>query len=94
MTDLKTAAQQALEALGSSLYPQPRQVAAIAALRAALAEPDIDPVDEYRKGFIDGQIDMRDRPEEPVQEPYCYVYEYDTALGMHRALYPKTYKES
>ena len=39
MNDLRTAAQQALEALGSSLYPQPRQMAAIAALRAALAEP-------------------------------------------------------
>ena len=30
-------------------------------------QPLPDPVDEYRKGFIDGQIDMRDRPEE--QEP-------------------------
>ena len=26
---------------------------------------------------------------EPAQEPYCYVYEYDTPLGMHRTLYPK-----
>ena len=40
MTTLREAAQQALEALGSSLYPQPRQMAAIAALRAALAEPE------------------------------------------------------
>lgn len=44
MTTLREAAQQALEALGSSLYPQPRQVAAIAALRAALAEPVQEPV--------------------------------------------------
>ena len=68
MNDLRTAAHQALEALSSSLYPQPRQMAAIAALRAALAQPLPDPVDEYRKGFIDGQIDMRDRPEEQKQE--------------------------
>ena len=40
MTTLRKAAQQALEALGSSPYPQPRQMAAIAALKAALAEPD------------------------------------------------------
>jgi hypothetical protein len=40
MTTLREAAHQALEALSSSLYPQPRQMAAIAALRAALAEPE------------------------------------------------------
>ena len=47
MTTLREAAQQALEALGSSLYPQPRQMAAIAALRAALENefnPDWDQV--------------------------------------------------
>jgi len=27
--------------------------------------------------------------DEPAQEPYCYMYEYDTPLGMHRTLYPK-----
>ena len=36
----RSTVEQALEALGSSLYPQPRQVAAITALRAALAERD------------------------------------------------------
>lgn len=41
---------------------------------AALAQPLPDPVDEYRKGFIDGQIDMRDRPEEQEQaEPVLVV---------------------
>lgn len=41
-----------------------------AAIKEALAQPAIDPVHEYRKGFIAGQIDMRDRPEEqPAQEP-------------------------
>ena len=44
MTTLREAAQQALEALGSSLYPQPRQMAAIAALKAALAQPAPEPV--------------------------------------------------
>lgn len=57
--------EQALEALGSSLYPQPRQMAAIAALKAAL--------------------------ESPVQEPYCYVYEYDSPHGLHREFYPREY---
>ena len=57
------------------------------ALRAVLAEPDIDPVDEYRKGFIDGQIDMRDRPEEqpePAQEPVA------SRLKMHSHEVPTT----
>jgi len=42
----------------------------------ALAQSELDPVHEYRKGFIAGQIDMRDRPEEqPQQEPVAfYVY--------------------
>jgi hypothetical protein len=36
----------------------------------APAQPALDPVHEYRKGFIAGQIDMRDRPEEqPAQGP-------------------------
>jgi hypothetical protein len=80
MTDLRTAAQQALEALengkrvraceGGTKYQPPLEDSAITALRAALAQPLPDPVDEYRKGFIDGQIDMRDRPEE--QEPVAW----------------------
>jgi hypothetical protein len=67
MTTLREAAQQALEALETLGYP----LAAITALRAALAQPLPDPVDEYRKGFIAGQIDMRDRPEE--QEPVAWM---------------------
>ena len=38
MTTLRQAAQQALEALENSLYPQQKQLQAIDALRAALAE--------------------------------------------------------
>lgn len=48
---------------------------AVTTLRAVVAEPDIDPVDEYRKGFIDGQIDMRDRPEEQQDTPLKHEYE-------------------
>ncbi len=33
------------------------------------AQPQLDPVHEYRKGFIDGQIDMRDRTEEQPTQP-------------------------
>jgi hypothetical protein len=47
----------------------------------SLAQPLPDPVDEYRKGFIDGQIDMRDRPEE--QEPVAYTG--DVARRMREA---------
>ena len=35
--------EQALEALGSSQYPQPRQMAAITALRAALEQEQAEP---------------------------------------------------
>ena len=67
----RSTVEQALEALQNCANGEDDVLLtrdALAALRAALAEPDIDPVDEYRKGFIDGQIDMRDRPAEP-QEP-------------------------
>ena len=79
MTDLRTAAQQALEALG--LWATGRDMDAVALndlifrLEGALAQRQPDPVDEYRKGFIAGQIDMRDREQaEPVQEPVACRY--------------------
>jgi hypothetical protein len=31
------------------------------------------------------------RPAEPVQEPYCHVYEYDDVFGLHREFYPREY---
>ena len=78
MTDLRTATQQALEALG--LWATGRDMDAVSLndlifrLEAALAQPQRDPVDEYRKGFIAGQIDMRDREQaEPVQEPVAWI---------------------
>jgi hypothetical protein len=65
------------EARAAAALEGPR--AAITALRDALAQPLPDPVDEYRKGFIDGQIDMRDRPEEQEQEPVAWVDEASIA---------------
>ena len=70
--DLIDAAQQALEALEQYTAKEltvgqrytnegQRLLDTITALRAALAQLQPDPVDEYRKGFIAGQIDMRDR---------------------------------
>ena len=29
--------------------------------------------------------------QEPVQKPYCYVYEYDGVFGLHREFYPRVY---
>jgi hypothetical protein len=49
------------------------------AAQQALAQPLPDPVDEYRKGFIDGQIDMRDRPEQQEPEPVAWVDEASIA---------------
>lgn len=78
-TELRAAAQQALAALG--LWATGRDMDAVSLndlifrLEGALAQPQRDPVDEYRKGFIAGQIDMRDREQaEPVQEPLGYLW--------------------
>lgn len=69
-------AKQALAALSLALTDvewrpnSPTQKAILKAyneLQSALAQPLPDPADEYRKGFIDGQIDMRDRPEEQAE---------------------------
>jgi hypothetical protein len=133
MTTLREAAQQALEALGSSLYPQPRQMAAIAALRAALENefnPDWDQVGALQEALREHMAEIHRlraalaEPDEfiedetiycptcgeedggttcgmpdcglrcgagPVQEPYCYVYEYDSPHGLHREFYPREY---
>lgn len=34
---------------------------------------------------------LQHAPAEPVQEPYCYVYEYDSVFGLHREFYPRPY---
>lgn len=85
MNDLRTAAQQAL-AFTTRDFATVRDFEAARAalhdtLKAALEQLSPDPADEYRKGFIDGQIDMRDRPEEqPEQaEPEAWLYRHKTA---------------
>ena len=101
MTTLREAAQQALKALengkrvrnfeGGTKYQPTLEDNAITALRAALAEPDIDPVDEYRKGFIAGQIDMRDRPAEPetpCRRAICQRGPDGYCAPCHERMYP------
>ena len=34
---------------------------------------------------------LRSALSQPEQEPYCYVYEYDSAFGLHREFYPGPY---
>ena len=49
----------------------------ITTIKEVLAQPEnkLDPVHEYRKGFIAGQIDMRDRLEEQEEhEPVAWRY--------------------
>jgi hypothetical protein len=80
---------QALEFLEAGNFVYPTQLAT--ALRAALAEPDIDPVDEYRKGFIAGQIDMRDRPAEPetpCRRAICQRGPDGYCAPCHERMYP------
>lgn len=90
---LRAALEQALKTI-ESWNPSLRtddDEAAITALRAALAEPDIDPVDEYRKGFIAGQIDMRDRPAEPetpCRRAICQRGPDGYCAPCHERMYP------
>jgi hypothetical protein len=113
MTDLKKAAQQALKALEQCGLDDTHRSyefehAARAALRAALAQPLPDPVDEYRKGFIDGQIDMRDRLEaqqEPEQkfkptmlfkpgEHGAYLYVENLPTALRQEIYTKGWRDA
>ena len=41
--------------------------------------------------FADEITALRAALAEPVQEPYCYVYEYDAVFGLHREFYPRPY---
>ena len=106
MSDLRKAAQQALEAMLN--FPDDisdEMFESIRAIRAALAqkpEPAQKPVAQamqdaavYGVGISrDGKrIDPASiyaQQAEPV-EPYCYIYEYDGVFGLHREFYPKTY---
>ena len=77
MTDLQTAAQQALEALK---YFRD----------TAICSADTDTANEVIPALEAALAQQAERVE-PVQQPYCYVYEYDGAFGLHREFYPKVY---
>ena len=40
---------------------------------------------------VDGSVAAMAALAEQVQEPYCYVYEYDSPHGLHREFYPREY---
>ena len=102
MNDLRAAAQQAIALICSARLCEVNSMSsrqemlrllieATDLLRAALAEPDIDPVDEYRKGFIAGQIDMRDRPakpETPCRRAICQRGPDGYCAPCHERMYP------
>jgi hypothetical protein len=78
MTALFKAATAALEALEhhtQQTRPIQRTEAAILGLREALSEECA----AVRAGAAPV----------PQGEPYCYIYEYNTALGLHREFYPR-----
>ena len=72
----------------------------IESLKAALAQeqanpPGCDhcnhPLYAATKCRVCGRVTKQAEPVEPVQQPYCYVYEYDGVFGLHREFYPVPY---
>ena len=59
------------------------------ALEALEAGPDVDPI--FAGETQDALRAALAQQPEPVQEPYCRVYEYDSVFGLHRELYPREY---
>lgn len=39
--------------------------------------------------FYSAKEALRAALAEPQPEPYCYIYEYDSVLGLHREFYPR-----
>jgi hypothetical protein len=80
MADLRQAAQQALEALEGC-------VKALDALHA--------PGDSIYTRASDSadraEIALRAALAQEEQEPYCYIYEYDTPSGLQREFYSREY---
>ncbi len=72
MTDLRTAAQQALKFLDAEFGWSPGEAPRIDALRAALAEPQEPDLwgAGYEAGYAAG---MAERPAEPMQEPVAFM---------------------
>ena len=78
-TDLEAAAQQALEAL--EWHYRQGHSNTLGGFRLKIDE----------KALRNLRAALAQEQAEPVEEPYCYVYEYDGVFGMHREFYPKTY---
>ena len=105
MTDLRTAAQQALEALEQSETFVPyegfgmarrkaesKHQAAITALRAALAEQRLTDMEQKMERSIES---LKTALAEPVQEPVAWTYEwkhrlYGGSLNVSRARWPES----
>ena len=84
MTTLREAAQQALEALESCDAAHPSDGG-----RQWYDDKLVEPaITALRAALADGD---NVAPTEPVQEPYCYLYEYDDVFGLHREFYPRNY---
>ena len=88
--------------LRAALAQEQEPVAAVAENATAQQRVVETPPSDYRRGYWDGfnigkregRIEAEDalaQPPEPVQEPYCRVYEYDSVFGLHRELYPREY---
>lgn len=77
--------EQAAHAIrGALLYAAPQ------AKQPQKERPDF--IAGYTAGLADGKrCAERDAKEPPHAEPYCYIYEYDSALGLHREFYPRTW---
>ena len=61
------------------------RVAARQALEVLEAGPDVDPI---FAGETEAVLEAALAEPEPVQEPYCHIYEYDSAFGQLREFYP------
>ena len=57
MTDLRKAAEMALEALEDSMYPQKKQFDAIIELRQSLAQPEQTGIPEFPEPFTKADIE-------------------------------------
>jgi hypothetical protein len=100
MNDLRTAAQQALEALERNVqhkYPLETTKAiqlgqeAITALKDALAQQE--PRNQCGETCERAKLCAvcARGLEQQEQKPYCYAYEYDCAFGVHIQFHPRPY---
>jgi hypothetical protein len=52
-------------------------------------------IEQLKRGWVSESDpvanDLRAALAQEEQEPYCYIYEYDSAFGLHREFYPGPY---